>query len=194
MQTYKPLNLMPTAFQTALGAGLEPHPGLNFDQEEIGVWRLVDIDWTRAKGHQEGRIIVQTLNEDGFVMPNVPVVFSWDTLASPPLIVTPDYQWRPPIRRHIYERETEGSGQIELILGAEGIVQEGGVGGVSLFINMPEYASDYLTGLGMKPDHTSLLIKMQLRRPGVVSLADEVANLRHDVGNLTQRVIALETE
>jgi hypothetical protein len=70
---------------------------------------------------------------------------------------------------------TQGSGQIDQIQGS--VVREGEPGGVTVYVLEPEYASDYVTGAGMLPDHTGLHLTFQLRRQGVKPLTERLAEI-----------------
>jgi hypothetical protein len=138
-----------------------------------GVFRLVDIVKTEPLSWQEGKIIVQVVDENGFPLPNVKVAFSYSTADQ--YLVHSDFKWQPPSPWQADVVHTEGGGRIEHVQGSP--VKEGQPGGVTVYIVEPEYSSDVVTGCGALADHTGLLLTFKLSRVGVVPIREKIAEI-----------------
>lgn len=169
MNTYQPLNILPTDIQQDFQAGLERQ----VSPLAAGHFYLVGARTTRPKSFEEQRIIVLVVDENGFPLPNVRVAFAYSTAPDFHLL-TPDFRWIPPEQR-AFVVPTAGSGQIDQIQGS--FVNDGQPGGVTVFLFEPEYSSDVVTGCGMLHDHTGLHLTYQLRRTGVTPLLERLANI-----------------
>ena len=166
MNDYKPLNFVP--IQITQDFGTELFKGYANDN---GIFQLVDIQRTEAAGFQGQRIAVTVVDENGFPLPNVRVVFSYSTgrRFTPPS----NAQWMPPTPWRGHVVHTQGSGQIDQIQGD--VIKEGQAGGVTVYILEPQFASDVVSGCGMLADHTGLSLTFQLRRNGVRPLSEIVS-------------------
>lgn len=178
MEDYSPLNVLPVEFQTEWQAQLH-----QASDNPNGSFRLVKIRSTKPTTFEELRIIVLVVDENGFPMPGVKVAFSYSTANQ--YAVGSDFTWVPPqpFRADIFP--TTGGGQIEHIQGS--VIKKGQPGGITVYIVEPEYSSDYVTGAGALADHTGMHMTFQLRRTGVVSLAERMKNIE-------DRLAALETK
>jgi hypothetical protein len=176
MQAYEPLNVLPPDIQQDWMASLQKAV-----PTEKGVFRLVGIRRTKPKSFEEQRVIVLVVDENGFLMPNVRVAFSYSTADG--YVLTPDFLWSPPPPSKAFIVPTAGSGQIDQVQGSA--VRPGEPGGITVYMLEPEYSSDVVTGAGMLADHTGLHLIYQLRRTGIVPLMERIANLE-------ARVVALE--
>ena len=145
-----------------------------------GVFRLIAARPTAPKSFEEQRIIVLCVDENGFPLANIPIGFAYST--APFYALSPDFLWQPPSPL-AFVALTQGSGQIEQIQG--GGVKAGQPGGVTVCPLMPEFSSDYVSGAGMLADHTGLHLTFQLRRNGVIPIAERLTALE-------TRIVALE--
>jgi len=179
MEAYSPLMVLPTEFQTEWQAQLHAA-----SPNDNGSFRLVKIRSTKPKTYEEQRIIVLVLDENGFPMPGVKVAFSYSTANQ--YEVGSDFTWVPPqpFRADIWP--TGGGGQIEEIQGSA--IIKGQPGGMTVYIVEPQYSSDYITGAGMLADHTGMHMTFQLRRTGVVPLADRLNSIEARLAALEAKV------
>jgi hypothetical protein len=168
MFNYEALNVLPADIQTDWMAQLH-----KATPTEKGVFRLVNIRRTNPKTFEEQRIIVLVLDENGFPIPNVNVAFSYSTAEQ--YTLTNDFLWTPPAPQKAFIIPTQGSGQIDQVQGST--VEKGQAGGVTVYVLAPEYSSDVVAGAGMLADHTGLHLTYQLRRTGVKSLMERLADL-----------------
>jgi hypothetical protein len=177
MFNYQPLNTLPLDIQADFMATLQRYvsPTAN------GHFFLVDARRSGAKDWQSQRITVMVLDENGFPMPNVQVAFSYSTADQ--YILTLDFLWTPPSPPRAFIVPTGGGGVIDQIQGS--VVRAGEPGGVTVYLFEPDFSSDVITGLGQLADHTGVIVTFQLRRNGVLSIADRIAELE-------ERVKALE--
>ena len=163
-----PLTILPNDFQANWQADLTPA-----DDHPNGAFRLVGIRRTQPGTWEEMRIIALVVDENGIAIPGVKVAFSYSTAHQ--YIVGQDFTWRPPAPRRADIVPTEGSGQIEHIQGS--VVNAGEPGGVTVYCIEPQYASDVVTGLGALPDHTGVHLTFMLKRVGVLSIDERLANV-----------------
>jgi hypothetical protein len=168
MFDYEPLNVLPPDIQTDWMAQLH-----KATPTEKGVFRLVNIRRTAPRTFEEQRIIVLVVDENGFPIPNVSVAFSYDTADR--YTLSSDFLWTPPSPQRAFIVPTQGSGQIDQIQGSG--VKSGQPGGVTVYLLEPEYSSDVVAGAGMLADHTGLHLTYQLRRTGVKSLMERLADI-----------------
>lgn len=167
MKTYEPLQQLPFDIVRDWRAQLLPAIPTTG-----GAFRLVDARRSYG-GYEEQRVTAQVLDENGFPIPNVRVAFSFSTADSYTL---PDnIAWMPPAPYKAHLTYTGGSGQADLVLGPEGVVKEGEAGGVTVYCLEPEYASDVVTGCGMLHNHVGLVLTFQLRRTGILPIAERLA-------------------
>ncbi len=174
MRQYQPLTRLPNDIAFNWGAALTP-------AGPPSAFRLVGIRRTQPKTWEEGRIIVLVVDENGFPLPGVKVAFSYSTAHR--FGVDDQFTWSPPQPWRAHIVPTEGSGQIEQVQGS--VVRDGQPGGVTVYVVEPEYASDIVSGMGALSDHTGIHMTFQLRREGVTSFQQQLAELR-------ARVTALE--
>lgn len=170
MKKYEPLIILPQDIQYDFMARLDRC----YDTED-GAFRLVDIKTTEGQSAMGQRISVMVLDENGFPVPNVQVAFSFDTANQ--YILLQEYEWVPPYPHRAFLARTDGGGMCDMVLGAEGVVKKGQPGGVTCYVMEQEYSSDAVSGLGMLGDHTGLFLIFQLRRLGVVPLAERLESL-----------------
>lgn len=176
MKNYEPLGFVP--FDIVQDFGSELFRGYPV---EAGIFRLVGVERTEASGYQGQRITVQVVDENGFPVPNVTVVFSYSTgkQFTPPV----NSKWFPPPspwRGHVVQ--TTGSGMIDQIQGD--VIKEGQAGGVTVYIMEPQYSSDVVSGCGMLADHSGMLLTFQLLRTGVQPIGQVLADLEKRVSAL----------
>lgn len=176
MKNYQPINTLPVDIQLEWMAGLQR----NVSPQAGGHFYLVDVRRTKPKSFEEQRIVVLVVDENGFPMPNIRAAFSYNTADQ--YVLTPDFLWSPPPPPRAFIVPTEGSGQIDQYQGS--VVTKGQPGGVSVYLLEPEWSSDVVTGMGALSDHTGIHLTFQLRRNGVVSLRDEIEQLKARVGAL----------
>ncbi|MCG3207301.1 MAG: hypothetical protein FOGNACKC_00901 [Anaerolineae bacterium] len=177
MKQYEPLNVLPVDFQVNWQAQLIP----NTPTTE-GVFRLVDIQRTAPTGYQGQRLVAQVIDENGFPVPNVPVAFAYSTAGQ--YLVNEEFKWRPPLPYRADIVLTSGGGQVEHVQGS--VVRQGEPGGVTVYVLDPTIASDVVAGMGMLADHTGVRLTFQLRRNGVVSLAERLAAIEARLDRLEQ--------
>lgn len=162
IEQYTPLVTLPDIFYEKWNAQL-----IQAKEADIGSFELVEIEPTNPLGFMGRRLVVLVVDENGFAMPNIHVLFAYDTAP----------------RRTVYGRsyqgdvvQTTGGGQIEHIQGDT--IKDGQPGGVSVGIIGGEgYTSDLVTGMGMLADHTGVKLTFQLRRKGVIPFAARLANI-----------------
>jgi len=148
-----------------------------------GVFRLVNIRRTAPQTFEEQRVVVLVLDENGIPLPNVPVVFGYSTGPHP----VPYLTWRAPMPPYqALVVPTQGSGQIDQIQGSA--VKPGQPGGITVYVGVPDIASDAVVGAGMLPDHTGLHLTFQLKRTGVLPLTDRLSQIEARVVVLEQAV------
>lgn len=176
MKTYEPLTHVP--FDIVEDFGSELFRGYPI---EAGIFRLVDIHRTEAAGFQGQRITVTVVDENGFPVPNVTVIFSYST--GDKFLPPSNAEWLPPTPWRGLVVRTQGSGMIDQIQGD--VIKEGQAGGVTVYIMEPQYSSDVVAGCGMLSDHTGLALTFQLQRTGIRPIGDVLADLE-------VRVTALE--
>ena len=175
MNDYNPLDFVP--IQITQDFGTELFKGYANDN---GIFNLVDIQRTEAAGFQGQRIAVTVVDENGFPLPNVRVVFSYSTGVQ---FTPPDNaQWMPPTPWRGHVVPTQGSGMIDQIQGD--VIKEGQAGGVTVYILEPQFSSDVVSGCGMLADHTGLSLTFQLRRNGVRPLREIAADLERRMSAL----------
>ncbi|MFN8455236.1 MAG: hypothetical protein U0401_11315 [Anaerolineae bacterium] len=179
MMNYQPVNALPMDIQQDWMATLQRQ----ISPQAEGHFFLVNARRTQPKSFEEQRVIALVVDENGFPMPNVRVAFSYSTANQ--YVVTPDFLWTPPAPSRAFIVPTAGSGQIDQIQGSG--VKKGEPGGITVYLFEPQYSSDVVTGAGMLADHTGLHLTFQLRRNGVVPLADRLANLEARVAALEAR-------
>jgi hypothetical protein len=173
------LKQIPIDIQRDYGALLEPA-----ERIETGSFRLTDI--RRSLGdYEDQRVSCYVVDENGMAMANVNVAFAFSTANN--FYLDDDFKWLPPRPYRAFITQTDGAGKAEMILGAEGVVKSGDVGGVTCYVFEPEYSSDIVTGLGMLADHTGLVLTFQLQRAGVVPFNQRLAAIE-------QRLEALEAK
>lgn len=176
MKNYQPTNTLPVDIQQDFLAALYR----NISPQAQGHFYLVDIRRSGAKDYQSQRITVNVVDENGFPLPNVRVAFAYSTADQ--YILTPDFLWTPPFPPKAFVVPTGGSGQIDQIQGS--VIKAGEPGGVTVYCLEPEFSSDTVSGMGMLADHVGVILTFQLRRNGVVSLRDEIEQLKARVGVL----------
>jgi hypothetical protein len=113
------------------------------------------------------------VDENGFPIPDVPVAFAYSTADWYGL--SSDFLWTPPQPTRAFIVPTGTSGQIDQVQGSS--VRPGEPGGITVYLLEPQYSSDVVTGAGMLADHTGLCLTFQLRRAGVMTLAERLANI-----------------
>lgn len=180
MTNYTPILLLPQDIQRDWSAEV-----FSATPTKEGCFRLVDIHRTDGKGYQGQRITVLVVDENGIAMPGIPVAFSFSTADQ--YTLTADFAWMPPTPRRAFIIRTGGGGEIDMVLGAEGVVKAGQAGGVTVYVLQPEYSSDVITGCGQLADHTGMYITMQLRQAGVVPLSERL-------GSIEERLAKLENQ
>lgn len=162
-----PLNILPVDIQNRWQASLIAPP-----PTEHGKFYLMEIAPTQAKSFQELRIIVDLIDENGFGLPDIPVAFAYSTADF--VTLTPDFLWTPP-SQNIFKAPTQPGGRAEQIQGS--VVKEGQPGGITVFVFHPLYSSDAVAGAGALADHSGLRLRFQLKRPGVKSFEERLADL-----------------
>jgi hypothetical protein len=179
LESLSPLAVLPQDFQLNWQAVLNPAaPNPN------GSFKVVKIRRTAPKTFEELRIIALVVDENGFPLSGVKVAFSYSTANQ--YLVGTDFTWTPPTPHRADIFPTEGSGQIEHIQGS--VVQSGQPGGITVYVVEPGYSSDYISGAGALADHTGMHITFQLRRPGVVPLADRLSQIEARLAALEGKV------
>jgi hypothetical protein len=179
------LTVLPIDIQNDFGASV-----VSATPTKLGVYRLVAARRTKPKDFESQRITVRVVDEDGIPMEGIPVAFSYSTADQ--YTLTADFQWQPLAPHRAFLVRTGSAGQIDMILGAEGVVKAGQAGGVAVYVLTPEYSSDVITGCGMLSDHTGMHLTMQLRRTNVVPAADRLAALEAWVATFDERLKAVE--
>lgn len=183
MTDYTPLTVLPNDLQNDFGAVV--YSAL---PTGAGVYRLVGARRTAGNSFEGQRITVLVVDENGQPLSGVPVGFSYSTADK--YTLTPDFAWQPPTPQRAFITRTQGSGQADQIQGD--VVKANEPGGVTVFILTPEFSSDFVTGAGMLHDHSGLHLTYQLRRAGVVPLADRLASIEACILSLEGRLGALE--
>jgi len=181
MKQFTPINVLPQEVQRDFRAYL----WIADDQGQPpeGEYKLVDIRETPGNGYRGQRITVLVVDENGEAIPNVNVAFSYST--APFITLSNDFKWSPAYDLfNAFVAQTGGSGEIDMVLGADGVVKDGQRGGVAVWVFEPEYPSDVIYGLGMKPDHTGVYCIFQLRRKGIKPALEELEELRNRVDAL----------
>ena len=179
LESLSPLTVLPQDFQLNWQAAL--HKAASNDN---GSFEVVNIRRTAPATFEELRIIVLVVDENGFPLSGVKVAFSYSTAHQ--YLVGQDFTWVPPSPHRADIFATEGSGQIEHIQGS--VVQSGEPGGITVYVVEPKYSSDYITGAGALADHTGMHVTFQLRRPGVVSINDRLAQIEARLDALEGKV------
>jgi hypothetical protein len=185
LKSYEPLTVLSADIQQDWMASLQ-----RATPTERGVFRLVGIRRTKPKSVEEQRVIVLVLDENGFPMPNVRVAFAYSTADQ--YVLTPDFLWSPPPPSKAFIVPTAGRGQIDQIQGSS--VKQGEPGGITVYIFEPEYSSDVVTGAGQLADHTGLHLTYQLRRTGVLSLAERLAGMDYWFATFEEELRAVKDE
>lgn len=170
-ENLKPLTVLPVDIQQDF-RGIELHRGY---ETEAGVFSLVGVRRTEGMSFEGQRIKVLVIDENNFPVPNVTVAFSFST--APAFVLAPNYEWIPPYPHKAVVTKTDGGGQTDLVLGAEGVIKDGERGGLTVYLLEPQFASDVVSGVGMLADHTGLHLTFQLRRAGVRPLREMVSDL-----------------
>lgn len=183
MNSYKPLMFLPFDIQRDWLAGLDRRVQPAAD----GHFYLVEARRTDARGYQGQRITVLVVDENGFPLPNVRVAFSFST--APFFLITEEFKWLPPPPYKAFVTTTDGGGQIDQVQGSA--VKAGQPGGVTVYLLEANYSSDVVSGLGMLSDHTGLHLTFQLRRHGVLSLADRFARIEERLDKLETKTNAV---
>jgi len=176
MLNNQPLNMLPVDIQRDWFATLQRYVA----PQAKGHFYLVDIRRSGSKDWQSQRITVMVIDENGFPIPNVRVAFSYSTADR--YIYTPDFLWTPPSPQRAFIVPTQGDGTIDQVQGS--MVKQGEPGGVMVYCLEAEYSSDAIIGLGMLSDHTGVIVTFQLRRNGVLSVADRISELEERVKGL----------
>lgn len=149
------------------------------EPNEHGVIRLVGARRTRPKSFEEQRVIVRLIDENGFPVPDQPVVFAYTTGDD---IEFPDGMlWVPPPPFKALVVPTGTSGQIDQIQGS--VVKEGQPGGITVYILDPKIPSDAVVGAGMLPDHTGLCLTFQRYLKGVLTLQERLGAIDAWISN-----------
>lgn len=178
-QQYTELNVLPPEFQTQWQAQLHKATPVG-----AGVFRLVNIYRTQPGSHQELKVIVLVVDENGFPIPGVKVAFSYDTAHH--YVVGQDFKWIPPMPFQADIVTTSGGGEAEHVQGS--VVKQGQPGGITVYCVEPEYASDYVSGAGALSDHTGMYLTFQLQRTGVVSVADRIKDIEARLDALESKI------
>lgn len=177
----KPLQSIP-AVVFNMFPGLELHPA---EPTQGGMFHLIDVRPTEGASFEGQRLKALVVDENGFPIPNVQVAWSFST--APLLYIDSNFQWFPPFPRKAVVTRTSGGGETDLVLGAEGIIKQGEQGGVSVFVCEPNYSSVVVRGAGMTKAHGGLHFTFQLRRQGVMPLADRIASIEARLKALEKR-------
>ena len=180
MANFTPLKILPVDIQNDFGAEL-----FSAIPAKMGCYRLVDARRTEGSSYQGQRITVLVIDENGVAIPGIPVGFSYSTADK--YTLTTDFDWQPPGPHRAFIARTGGSGEIDMVLGADGVVKSGGAGGVSVYILQAEHSSDVITGCGQLADHTGMYLVFQLLRAGVEPLDKRL-------GGIEARLAALEAK
>jgi hypothetical protein len=181
---YTPLTVLPVDLQNDFGAIV--YSAL---PTASGCYRLVAARRTAGNSFEGQRITVQVIDENGAPMLGVPVAFSYSTADK--YTLTPDFAWQPPTPQRAFITRTQGNGAADQIQGD--VVKANESGGITVFILTPEYSSDLVTGAGMLADHTGLHLTYQLRRAGVVPLAERLSALEAWATTFNDRLAVLES-
>lgn len=177
----QPLNVLPFEIQRDFMATLQRQ----VIPQAKGHFYLTDIKTTAGVGYQGQRITVAVVDENGFPITGARVAFSYSTADQ--YLLTQDFLWTPPPPPRAFLVPTEGGGQIDMVLGAEGMVKAGQPGGVSVYILEANFSSDVITGLGMLADHSGVILTMQLQRNGVKPFQEQLDELAARVAELEAR-------
>jgi hypothetical protein len=165
-----PLEFLPIEIQARWHASLYSAP----PDPEVGAYKLLQIEPTEPKGYMGQRITVLVLDENERPIPNVEVVFAYDTGKQ--IFQEGIWKWVPPSEgRKGDVVPTRGDGMAEHIQGS--VVKDDEPGGITLWIKDPDRPCDYMRGLGMLYDHTGLYVVYQRQDAGVVSDNERLTNL-----------------
>lgn len=179
-ENLKPLTVLPVEIQRDF-QGIELHRGY---ETEAGIFRLVGIRRTAGMSAEGQRIKALVIDENNFPVSNVTMAFSFSTAI--PFVLTPDYLWMPPYPHRAVLTRTDGGGETDLVLGAEGVIKDGERGGVTVYALEPNLASDAISGAGMLADHSGLHLTFQLRRTGVLPFAEWLSRMEERVARLEE--------
>lgn len=151
-----------------------------FTQFGGGAFRVVAMS-KLTTGSNDRRIRVNLIDEDGNAITALSVAFGYSTAEL--LRLGPDFEWQPSLTKAFVTGYQNGN--YEMILGSDGVINEGEVGGVTVCALHPKYPSDEVSGLGMLPDHTGLSVTFQLQTPEIDSIGERLDQIE-------ARVTALE--
>jgi len=183
LRSYEPLTVLPQNIQFDFLAQLHQAYAT-----EGGLFNLVEAKTTPGQSSLGQRINVLVLDENNQPIPGAQVAFAFDT--APRFTLTTDFQWVPPYPHQAVVVATNGGGQCDLVLGAEGVIKSGEPGGVTVYLLEPEYASDAISGCGMLADHTGMFLTFQLRREGVLPLEERLATMEERIATLESAINA----
>ena len=164
--SYEQITVLPVDIQADFRAQLH-----KAQETKFGAFRLVAIRRSQG-GHEDRRVVVYVVDENGMAVSGQPVAFSYSTAK--PFQITGDFQWMPPSPHKAHIARTEAGGKIENILGGEGVVKDGEAGGITAYMLDAEYSSDVVSGLGMLPNHQSLVLTFQRQTVGILPLAERL--------------------
>jgi hypothetical protein len=177
----EPLKTLPEVIQMKWHAQL--HQG--DDDPRVGIYNLVDIEPAPHPGQQ---IEVLVLDENERPIPNIDVVFSYDTGNF--IILEGEWYWTPPSARRGDVVRTGGDGTAVHTQGS--VVKDDEPGGITVWIKDPQRACDWVTGLGMLSDHTGIRMIYKRKDVGVESDRAALILLRHYVLRVEQQVHLLK--
>jgi hypothetical protein len=149
----KALKMVPFWMRRDLGAELVNPPEARFNEPH---WGAVEFRKTTSQGGDSQKINVIVLDEHNHLLPLHQVAFTWDT--GPKIeydeewnIWMPSWPWQGVV-------PMASAGHVELVLGADGVVEPGGRGGIGLHMFDPNVPSVEIKGLGMTGDHVGVWV------------------------------------
>ena len=150
-----------------------------FTQFGGGAFRVVGMS-KLATGSNDRRIRVNLIDEDGNAITDLAVAFGYSTAGL--LHLGAEFDWQPSLTNAFVASYQNGN--YEMILGADGVINEGEVGGVTVCALHPKYPSDEVSGLGMLSDHTGLGVTFQLQTPEIDSIGERLDEIEKRLYNL----------
>jgi len=119
-------------------------------------WGAVEFRKTTPQGGDSQKVNVILLDENEHPIPLHQVAFTWDT--GPEIVYGEDWNiWMP---QYPWQGVAPMAplGHVELVLGADGVVEPGKRGGIGLHVFDPNVPSVEITGLGMTGDHVGVWV------------------------------------
>lgn len=185
----QPLMILPEDIERDFGSYLDRK---GIPAAVKGHFALVAAKRTEGGSALGQRITVLVIDEEGDPMPSAPVAFGFSTAGR--FWLRSEFLWAPTWGRNALIVSTRGSGEIDLVLGRQGVIEKGGAGGVTVYVFDPEYSSDAVIGAGMLPDHTGLYLTFQRQPKGYKSKEDAIDELRASVEEIMQRIDAQQAQ